>query len=149
MNIVFSKAKATDKDQLIKLLLDRQDEADQLYGKSKSMDKVKSAKFFDQILTNKNSDLIVGKDQNSIVATAALYFMPKIRRANYIAVIEDVIVAKDYRSKGVGTLLIKYVIDFCKKNPEIRKIQLNSFDTHEFYEKLGFKSKNKFFQLPL
>ena len=54
--------------------------------------------------------------------------------------VDELIVIEEYRSKGIGTKLIKQVEDYCR-NKQIRYIELctNEFQARPFYEKLGFK----------
>jgi len=61
----------------------------------------------------------------------------KINRRSCL--IEDVVIHKNYRSKGIGRDLINHLINF-SKNKKCDKIILNSSESNViFYEKLGFE----------
>ena len=56
-----------------------------------------------------------------------------------VAHVEDVVVLKDYSSKGIGAKLMKHVIKLAKKHG-CYKIKLYCSDSNQkFYKKLGFK----------
>lgn len=151
--VVFALAQKTDKDQLLQLLSDRQDEANKLRSQTGNVVKEKGSEYFDNILSNKDVLLIVGKKNNTVIATTTVYLLPRIRKAGYFAIIEDVLVNKDQRGQGIGTLLMKYAIDLCRKNSKVQKIKLGSLleseKAHQFYKQLGFEVKEKLFQLQL
>ena len=66
-----------------------------------------------------------------------------IHNGGFVCHIEDVVVHEDHRSQHIGSSLIQHVIEFAKEKG-CYKIILNCNDQVEpFYEKLGFKSKNK------
>jgi len=57
--------------------------------------------------------------------------------------IEELAIKKEFRNKGFGTKLIKYLIDYCKKN-KIQVIFVSAGDYTKnkaliFYKNLGFK----------
>jgi RimJ/RimL family protein N-acetyltransferase len=52
-------------------------------------------------------------------------------------------VAKDWRNRGVGTAIMRTLIDWCAANPQIKRLELEAFTHNEraiyVYEKLGFE----------
>ncbi|MFW6083163.1 MAG: GNAT family N-acetyltransferase [Thermoplasmatota archaeon] len=57
------------------------------------------------------------------------------------ALILDMIVEEEYRSEGVGSKIMKNILQKCKEE-KIRDVQLFSVkDACEFYEKNGFKCR--------
>lgn len=66
----------------------------------------------------------------------------KFRSIYYI---DDIVVDKDYRHKGIGKKLYNYVLDKAKKN-NIDSIELNVWAFNQsainFYKSLGMSEKN-------
>lgn len=92
------------------------------------------------------------EENNKIIGTGTIYYQPKLHRntnnIEYGAFIEDVVVSDTYRRKGLGKILINFLIEKCK-NPDIKeikniyKITLNcSDDLIPFYEKCNFTKIN-------
>ena len=52
-------------------------------------------------------------------------------------------VAKEWRNRGLGTALMKEALDWCEKNPHIKRLELEVFSDNDraqhLYEKLGFE----------
>ena len=60
--------------------------------------------------------------------------------------IERVSILKPERKKGLGTKLMKFIINSAKKK-ELEKVYLHSqIDSIDFYKSLGFKGKGPMFQ---
>lgn len=82
---------------------------------------------------------VVIEDKGKIVACGSLLIIRKIHTRN-IAQIEDVVVDKDYRGKGLGKAIINYLIEMTKRTLNCYKIILCCKDSNRtFYEKCGFK----------
>jgi len=75
--------------------------------------------------------------KNKIIATGTLVDYKKL--VGYVGVIEDFVVGYEYRDSGVGSRLIKYIIDY-GHNTGIDFIDVNTRrkDAKLFYEKNGF-----------
>jgi glucosamine-phosphate N-acetyltransferase len=80
--------------------------------------------------------------QSDIVAIATSLIEPKIiHNFGYILHIEDVVVSKDFRGKGLGKRVIRYLIEY-GKSLKCYKIILNcTKENVPFYEKCGFTQK--------
>lgn len=73
---------------------------------------------------------------NEIIATC------RVRLLGSAAKIERVAVLKDYRGKGVGRILMRYLMNELRKNSDIDLFKLSSQSyAVPFYEKLGFKTR--------
>jgi predicted GNAT family N-acyltransferase len=76
------------------------------------------------------------KADGNIIATC------RVRLMGSAAKIERVAVLKDFRSKGIGRVLMRYILNELRKQGNIHLFKLSS-QTHAvpFYEKLGFKTR--------
>jgi predicted GNAT family N-acyltransferase len=76
------------------------------------------------------------KADGEIIATC------RVRLMGSAAKIERVAVLKDFRSKGVGRVLMKYLLTELRKSGDIQLFKLSSQSyAVPFYEKLGFKTR--------
>lgn len=66
----------------------------------------------------------------------------RVRLMGSAAKIERVAVLKDFRSKGVGRVLMRYIVNELRKQGNVQLFKLSS-QSHAvpFYEKLGFKTR--------
>ena len=83
-------------------------------------------------------------EQNEvIVATVTIILELKLLRGlSTVGHIEDVVVSRDYRGKGLAKQMIQYCMAFCQSH-HCYKIILNcKNDLMLFYQKFGFDSKN-------
>ena len=104
--------------------------------------KLLSLKLLEIITKDKNTCLVVAKDGSRIVGMGSLvvFLTPHSRRAR----IEDVVVDKSYRGKGIGEKISKELISLAKKK-KVKSIELSSRPSravaNKLYKKLGFKQK--------
>jgi predicted GNAT family N-acyltransferase len=76
------------------------------------------------------------KDNGKIIATC------RVRRMGSAAKIERMAVKKDYRRKGIGQELMKYVLQQLTGTGDIQLLKLSSqADAVPFYERLNFKKR--------
>ena len=87
-----------------------------------------------------NSIIFVLEMNDIIVASTTLLIEQKfIHKLSKYGHIEDVIVNNEHRGKGYGKKIIKYVVDYCKKN-KFYKITLTcKQELIPFYEKNDFQ----------
>ena len=103
-----------------------------LEGFSKNFDKNLNLFF----IKNQNSFGFLAKNNTDTIGYASVHIIDKINRRSCL--IEDVVVKKNQRGKGVGKKLIMHIINF-SKSKSCDKIILNSSESNIlFYEKLGF-----------
>ena len=98
------------------------------------------SKHFDKI----KSHVVVVQDNNGIIiGTASVLIEEKfIHKLSSVGHIEDVVISKNYRNKGLGKLLINYCIEYAKSK-YCYKIILNCSENNiPFYKKCGFINKN-------
>ncbi len=98
---------------------------------------------------DENSDIyevLVLKEKNEIIGTVTMYkiqlftfgFQPSIELFN-------VAVSKAYRRKNLGSIMLKYVIEYAKENG-FKSIHFTCLESeegvHQFYESMGFVKAN-------
>lgn len=150
----FCLALPHDKEGVIALLTARQLESFQEQGlKSSPVAFDLSSQMFDNILTDPHYFIVIGKDSaNTVIASACVYLLPMIRRGNYIAYVEYIVVSQALRGQGIGTQLMRYLIEVChSKNIDAIKLfsRTTSKQAHSFYSNLGFTQPNYGFTLEL
>ncbi len=90
-----------------------------------------------------NSVLFVATDNKQIFGSCKVILEPKLAFGTWVCHIEDVVVKKQFRCQGIGTKIIKYVVELCKENQwddniRIYKLRLGCKDSLEnFYEQCG------------
>lgn len=66
----------------------------------------------------------------------------RVRFVGSAAKIERVAIIKDFRGKGIGQALMKYILNELRKNSDIQLFKLSSQSyAVPFYEKLGFRTR--------
>lgn len=87
-------------------------------------------------INNQSNFGFVAINNETIIGFASIHIIEKLNRRSCL--IEDVVVNKSERGKGIGKLLIKHLINF-SKSKSCDKIILNSKESNiPFYNKLGF-----------
>jgi len=85
---------------------------------------------------------IVAVEEDKVVGLLISEMSIKMHRAKKCSFIDDLIVNKDYRNKGIGKLLLENAIKYAKDN-DCEVIELTSIlsneKAHRFYENNGFK----------
>ena len=98
---------------------------------------------WEKIISNKDNFYIVAinKISNKIIAYGSLIIENKINglKAGHI---EDIIVDYNVRGKGVGDLLIKYLISLSRQHNCYRITLFCKKELYNFYSKNGFDEKN-------
>lgn len=102
-----------------------------------------SEKDLTDIINSESTNLFVAEDNNEIIGTLSLIFN-KIPTGNKVW-IEDVVVDKASRGKGVGKELILFAMKYVK-NKNFESINLTSsperIGANKLYQKLGFFKRN-------
>ena len=95
-------------------------------------------KIYDEIF--KTDIIFVCEIDNMIVGTAKLLIEQKyIHNLSKDGRIEAVIIKDKYRNKGMGSHMIKYIIDHCKKHNFFKVSLTCSIDYIKFYQKNNFE----------
>jgi GNAT superfamily N-acetyltransferase len=100
---------------------------------------------------NPDYHLLVLEEDGEVAGTATLYLLPDMDLGGSVwGVVEHVVVDEPRRGRGHGEALMGEAIRLAKA-AGCYKISLNSgkqrFDTHRFYERIGFRSNSKGFSI--
>ena len=69
----------------------------------------------------------------------------RVRFVHKKAKLERIALLKEYRNKGLGKMIMDYLINYCRKKKS-KEIVLNSqYYIKDFYRKCGFKTRGKIF----
>lgn len=83
--------------------------------------------------------IIVLIHNDKMIGVGSIFKLNKLHN-NPVGQIEDVIITKEYRNKGLGRLIIKELINIGINKMGCYKIILNCLDHNvKFYEKCGFQ----------
>ena len=99
--------------------------------------------FIDNLPANQTIFIMFDSNNLNLIGTVTVILEKKlINNGATVCHIEDLIIENKYKSKGLGSKLIKFIIDYSKKE-NCYKIILNcSDDLKKFYEKNDFICKN-------
>lgn len=86
--------------------------------------------------------LVVEDDTKNVVGSCKILVEPKLMYAKSVCHVEDVVVLESCRGKGVGTFMLKQLIQWCeqKKWGDVYKLRLGCLDALQpFYEQCGLQ----------
>lgn len=97
---------------------------------------------YNNSLKDNNFYGIVAEENGIILGVLISLVINRLVKSKNILFVDDLIVNKDYRSNGIGDLLMQNTINFAKEH-NCETIELKSYinneKSHKFYEKNGFK----------
>ncbi|MBD3355079.1 GNAT family N-acetyltransferase [Candidatus Woesearchaeota archaeon] len=125
------KAKSGDLKELMDIL-------NQLSPSSEEKDTEKLQSTFDKINQDKNYHLCVAEENNQLVGTGLLLIQMNIsHNGRPYAHIENIVVDKNHRKKGIGKKIILYLVEKAKKAGCYKIILDCEKKNIPFYEKCG------------
>jgi glucosamine-phosphate N-acetyltransferase len=107
--------------------------------KASDIDRKKARQILEKINKNPDHVIFVAEHKGKIIASTTLLIEQKfIHDGGKVGHIEDVVVSKEFQSRGIGVIIIKAVLDYAKAQGCYKTI-LDCDDTVKpFYDKLGF-----------
>ena len=95
-----------------------------------------------------HQQLLVYEVDNQIVAFAAIHFIIQMAYDGELVFISSLVVAEQYRNRGIGTELEEYILMLARER-KCDRIQVHSQDwqnsLHRFYGKHGYTEYPKYF----
>ena len=96
-----------------------------------------------QIIANPQlGEVFVSKDGSNVIAMITVLYSISTALGEKVATFEDMIVAENYRSSGIGSALIEHALDHAK-NKGCKRISLltdsDNQQAHRFYQKHDFE----------
>lgn len=102
-------------------------------------------KVLGRVLTNPHALLCVASSEGCPIGYCLAFYHPALYANGNVAWIEEVIVTKKWRGKGIGTLLIEEVESWAKEN-SCNLIALATRRAGEFYKELGYCESAVYFK---
>ena len=97
----------------------------------------------------KNHHIFLLEEEKKIIGMGTLLIESKlIHRFGKVGHIEDIVISKEYRGKGLGKYLVERLVEIAKNKYNVYKVILNCSDSNKpFYENCGFqKNQNQMVQ---
>ncbi len=98
------------------------------------------------ILENENiGNILIVSINEKIVAMVNILYTISTALGTKVAILEDMIVSKNFQNQNIGSELLKYAIEVAK-NKGCKRITLltdnDNSHSHKFYKKSGFQKSN-------
>ena len=90
------------------------------------------------------------KENEKEIGRAYLYIMHNDLHSRPFGLMEDVYIAESYRGQGIGTKLVKQIIEKAKQMNCYKLIATSRYsrpEVHKLYERIGFKDYGKEFRI--
>jgi GNAT superfamily N-acetyltransferase len=142
-DLLLRRATAADLHPIIRLLSDDPISAGR-GDVASTADEVAYAEALQRIIDDPNNDVLVVENEHAaVIGTLQLTVIPGMaRRGSARLLVEAVRVAGPQRSSGVGTTLMRWVVEQAAIELKTPLVQLTSdaarTDAHRFYRRLGF-----------
>jgi GNAT superfamily N-acetyltransferase len=118
----------------------------------KKLDEAALRAVYERALASDKQHLIVGIIKDRIVGFCSLSVKNNFWKAGYVGNVDELVVDKDHRGKGIGKKLMNRIEQIAVHN-QCEQIELDSSfhrkEAHVFYENIGFKSRAYLFTKPL
>ncbi|WP_292460251.1 GNAT family N-acetyltransferase [Methanothermococcus sp.] len=105
----------------------------------------KQRKGLELLLNSENARIFVAKCGNTVVGMCSIQTLISTAEGGKVGILEDLIVDKDFRGKGIGSKLLSEVGKYCKENNILRLTLLADKDNDkaiEFYNSKNWKFTN-------
>jgi len=98
-------------------------------------------------IENNNIKYFLAEDNGKIIGLCYICIIPNLTyNGKPIGYIENVIVDKNYRKKGIGRKIMEMAIEYAKENNCYKAVLQSGAkrtEAHKFYEKIGFNGESK------
>jgi len=145
-DILIRKAKISDLPAIVKLLAELIESTENKEGFDADVT-YRNCQFF---LDDPNSHILVSEANGVIIALANFVIRRTLLHPSFSGLIDEFVVAKDYRGKGVGRQLISAVIEECKElgccEVEV-STEFTNTNARKFYKSCGLDEVGPFFEI--
>jgi ribosomal protein S18 acetylase RimI-like enzyme len=100
----------------------------------------KQKKGLELLIDDENSIIFVARHKNKVIGMCSIQILISTAEGGKVALLEDLVVAKNFRNMGIGTKLLSKVEEFCRKNNLLRISLLADKDNKNALS--FYKSKN-------
>ena len=118
----------------------------------KELHKDSLLKVFLPALKSSNDHYLCAEIDSRIIGFCSLVTKGSLWQEGLIAYVNELVVAHEFKGKGIGTGLMKAVINIAKEKG-CKRIELDSAFTregsHDFYNRMGFKNRAYLFSKEL
>lgn len=141
--LVLRRASAPDLDSLMMLLADDPVSASR-GDRASEADRPAYSLALEEIVDDPSNDIFLAVDEDGrVVGTMQMTRLPGMsRRGSARLLVEAVRVRSDARSLGIGSTMMRWVMQVAATTLDVGVVQLTSdtsrTDAHRFYERLGF-----------
>jgi RimJ/RimL family protein N-acetyltransferase len=141
-SVLIREARGSDASRILEFLNTISSESDFLtFGQGEFVMSVEQEEdFLNNIAKQNNALFIVAESKSEIIGTASFSGGSRARISHTGEL--SVSILKEYWGNGIGTELVKHMIDWCKQSGVIRKINLivrnDNLSAIHIYKKLGF-----------
>ena len=136
MDVSIKKASKNDISNILELLYE--------LGRPKPQNSLETHSFEQKIqkyFSNSDKQILVAILEGNLVGVVSIIFLSRLNQKTLEMYIPELIVAKNYRGKGIGKKMIDFCISLAKKK-KCHRIRLESGNqrkkSHKFYRKSGF-----------
>lgn len=146
--ILIRGAEESDYENIKELVKELYDYLDIKDGMDEELDKEK----FEDILDDSKISVLVAERGKTIIGYLTLNFNKSLLDSGATAIIDELMVTKEHRGSGVGTLLVHYAIEICQHTgcSEIGVgTEYTNAQAREFYKRQGFKEVGVIFEMVL
>jgi len=147
-DILIRKAAQSDSRAIGELLEDLTDAMDDTEG----IDIRTAIKTYQDLLNDAGSHFLVAETAGTLAGFINFTIRKTISHRSPSGLIDELVVASEYRGKGIGRRLVLAVIEECKRlgccEVEVSTEKTNT-EAREFYSKSGFVERGIFFEADL
>lgn len=137
-DILIRKATESDLPAIVKLLK----ELIEVIDNTENVDLQKVSKSCHELLVNRNSYFLVAEIGDKVVGFTNFIARKTILHSGLSGLIDELVVAKNYRGKGIGNKLLSSAVEKCRKlgccEVEVSTEKRNT-KARKFYKGCGFK----------
>lgn len=150
----FRKAVTADKEAVLLLMDQLGEEINNKIGFSPHNTEAvkKGSLMYQEVVSRKDAGVFLAVEDGEIIGLVSFYTFPNIRHGGYRGRIEDFVISKKARGKGVGSKLLQGLKDYFQQQ-NINVIKLDSgnelVEAHNFYRKNGGKQTEQMFRFEI